>query len=105
MLIVVTIIAVVAGVSVPSITTGLASVRLASAAGTVASFLTSSMNRVDRHEESAAIVITPEENALRVFTAASGDKPDRTLALPQGIHVEGDAPCRISSFQAARCRA
>jgi prepilin-type N-terminal cleavage/methylation domain-containing protein len=94
MLIVVTIIAIVAGVSLPAVTTGLAGVRLQSAAGSVASFMTSSMNRVDRHEQAAAIVVSPGENSIAVFTAASGEKPERALSLPQGIRIEGDVPRR-----------
>ncbi len=95
MMIVVVIIAMVAGISFPALTAGLASVRLSSACGSVASFLTSSMNRVDRREEAAAIVVSPKEGNLAVFTAASGEKPERTLDLPQGISIEGDEPRRI----------
>jgi prepilin-type N-terminal cleavage/methylation domain-containing protein len=95
MLIVVMIIAAIAGVSFPAMNAGLAGVRLSSASGTVASFLTSSMNRVDRREEAAAIVISPKDNTLAVYTAASGEKPDRTLDLPQGISIEGDEPRRV----------
>jgi len=76
MLIVVTIIGIVASVSFPAVTSGLSGVRLQSAAGSVASFLTSSMNRVDRHEQSAAIVVSPKDNTLAVYTSASGDKPE-----------------------------
>jgi len=94
MLIVVTIIAIVAGVSVPAVTAGLSSVRLQSAAGSVASFMTSSMNRVDRHEQAAAIVVSPGDNSIAVFTAASGEKPERMLSLPPGIRIEGEAPRR-----------
>ena len=94
MLIVVTIIGIVAGVSFPAVTSGLSGVRLQSAAGSVASFLTTTMNRVDRHELGAAIVVSPKENSLAVFTAASGEKPERTLELPQGITIEGEEPHR-----------
>lgn len=94
MLIVVTIIGIVAGVSFPAVTAGLSGVRLQSAAGSVASFLTTSMNRVERHELAAAIVVSGKENTLAVFTAASGEKPERTLDLPQGIRIEGDEPRR-----------
>jgi prepilin-type N-terminal cleavage/methylation domain-containing protein len=94
LMIVVTIIAIVAGVSFPSITSGLASLRLNTASGSVASFLTSSMNRVDRHEEAAAIVVLPKENRLVVFTASSGEKPARTIEMPQGIRIEGEEPRR-----------
>ena len=89
MLIVVTIIGVIAGVSFPAVATGLSGIQLQSAAGSVAGFLTSAMNRVDRREEPAAIVISPGEGRVEVFTAASGEKAARALRLPNGISVEG----------------
>jgi prepilin-type N-terminal cleavage/methylation domain-containing protein len=95
MLIVVMIIGIIAGVSFPALTAGLAGVRLSSASGSAASFLTTAMNRVERREMAAAIVITPKENLMEVYTAASGGKPDTTLRMPQGIAIEGDAPRRF----------
>lgn len=95
MLIVVMIIALIAGVSFPALASGLASVRLSSAAGSTASFLTAAMNRVERRELAAAVVIAPRENRLAVFTAASGDKPEQTLQMPQGISIEGEEPRRF----------
>jgi prepilin-type N-terminal cleavage/methylation domain-containing protein len=95
MLIVVTIIGIIAGVSFPAMTAGLASVRLSSASGSAASFLTGAMNRVERRELAAAIVITPKENRMAVYTAASGNKPDTTLQMPQGVAIEGDEPRRF----------
>jgi len=95
MLIVVTIIGIIAGVSFPAMTAGLASVRLSSASGSAASFLTAAMNRVERRELAAAIVITPEENRIAVYTAASGSEPDTTLRMPQGVAIEGDEPRRF----------
>jgi prepilin-type N-terminal cleavage/methylation domain-containing protein len=95
MLIVVMIIGVIAGVSFPALTAGLAGVRLSSASGSAASFLTAAMNRVERRELAAAIVIAPKENRLAVYTAASGDKPDSTLTMPQGVAIEGDEPRRF----------
>ncbi len=90
LLIVVTIIGIVVGVSFPSLTSGLSGLRLTTASGSVASFLTASMNRVDRHEEAAAIVVSPKENIVAVYTASSGEKPERTLEMPQGVRIEGD---------------
>src|SRR5579863_8285237 len=95
MLIVVMIISIIAGISFPALTSGLASVRLSSASGSAASFLTATMNRVERRELAAAIVIEPKENQLAVYTAASGEKPDKTLRMPQGITIEGDEPRRF----------
>jgi prepilin-type N-terminal cleavage/methylation domain-containing protein len=95
MLIVVMIIGIIAGVSFPAMTAGLAGVRLSSASGSAASFLTAAMNRVERREQAAAIVITPKENQIAVYTAASGNKPDTALQMPQGVTIEGDAPRRF----------
>jgi prepilin-type N-terminal cleavage/methylation domain-containing protein len=95
LLIVLMIIAVIAGVSFPALTSGLSSIRLSSASGSAASFLTSTMNRVDRREESAAVVILPKENLLAVYTATSGARPDRTLEMPKGITIEGTEPRRF----------
>lgn len=94
-LVVVTIIAIIAGVSFPALTAGLASIRLSSASGSAASFLTSAMNRVDRREEPAAILISPNIGALEVYTAASGEKPYRQLKMPQGISIEGEEARRF----------
>ncbi len=98
MLIVVAIIATIAGISYPSLTAGLAGVRLASSAGSVASFLTSSMNFVDRREQPAAVLISPGENTLDMYTAASADKPKTRLTMPAGITIEGDEPRRFMLF-------
>jgi len=75
MLIVVSIIAAIASVSFPALTAGLAGVRLSSSAGDAASFFTSALNRVERREQAAAIVVEPALNRVAVFTAASGTKP------------------------------
>jgi prepilin-type N-terminal cleavage/methylation domain-containing protein len=95
MLIVVMIIALIAGITFPALAAGLASVRLNSASGSAASFLTAAMNRVERRETAAAVVIAPKEDELEVFTAASGEKPERTLRMPQGIFIEGEEPRRF----------
>lgn len=95
MLIVVMIIALIAGITFPALAAGLASVRLNSAAGSAASFLTATMNRVERREIPVAVVIAPKEDELEVFTGASGEKPERTLHMPQGIFIEGEEPRRF----------
>ncbi len=98
MLIVVTIIATIVSLSFPSLVSGLAGIRLASSASSVASFLTSSMNTVERHEQAAAIVVNPKENRLDVFTAISGEKPAATYQMPASIALEGDEPRRYVLF-------
>ena len=98
MLIVVAIIAVIASISFPSLTAGIAGVRLSSSAGDVASFLTASMSDVERHEQASAIEIIPKDNRLATFTAASGDKPVRVYQTPTGVSLEGDESRRYLLF-------
>lgn len=93
MMVVVTIIAVLTGLAFPSLIAGLAGIRLVSAAGTVASFLTSSLNHVERHEQPAAIMILPKEGKIQRFTTS--DTPDSTLEMPTGVSLEGEEPRRI----------
>jgi Tfp pilus assembly protein FimT len=94
MLIVVSIIAAIASVSFPSLISGLAGVRLSSAAGDAASFFTSALNRVERREQAAAIVLEPAQNRVAVYTAASGKKPFAELDLPPGIQIDADTSRR-----------
>jgi len=103
MLIVVSIIAAIVSVSFPSLTSGLAGIRLTSAAGSVASFLTTALNNVDRREQAAAIVISPADNTLAIYTAASGDKPTKKLEMPTGIAIEADELKRFLLFPGGAC--
>lgn len=98
LLIAVAIIAVIVSVSAPGLTTGLATVRLSSASGDAATFLTRTMNRVETREEAAAVVISPAANAIEAFTAASGEKPASELKMPQGISIEGEESKRIVMY-------
>ena len=98
MLIVVAIVATIASISFPALTSGLAGIRLSSASGSVASFLTSAMNSVERREQPAAIVIAPHENTLAVYSSDSGDKPREKMTMPQGISIEGDESRRFVLF-------
>jgi prepilin-type N-terminal cleavage/methylation domain-containing protein len=98
MLIVVAIIGTIASIAFPALTSGLAGVRLSSASSGLASFLTSTMNNVERHEQAAAIVVLPAENRVDVFTAASDDKPLKSYVPPESIHLEGLEPHRYLLF-------
>lgn len=98
MLVVIAIISVIISVSFPSLTGGLAGVRLASSSSEAASFLTSSLNTVERHEQAAAIVVSPKENRIEMYTAESGTSAASTYQFPSGIVLEGDEPQRYMLF-------
>lgn len=98
LLIAVAIIATIVGISFPALTTGMATVRLASASGSVASYLTGAINTVNRRERASAIVVSPADNVLAVYTATSGDKPASKLEMPSGVTIEGTEPRRYLLF-------
>jgi Tfp pilus assembly protein FimT len=90
LLVVMASVAAIVAISFPALSTGLGAVRLVSAAGSTASFLTAAMNDVERHEQPAAITIDPKQNELAVR--------NEHLKMPQGISIEGDEARRIALF-------
>lgn len=96
LLVVVTLIALVVGISFPSVASGLDSLRLRSTSNAIVAFLDTALDRSDRRQQAVEIRIAPKENAL---TARSADEGfDRRLDLPEGMRitavtprVEGDA--------------
>lgn len=87
MLLVVSLIALMAALSFPAASAGLDSIRLASAGDSVSAFLNSAVNRVERLQQPVAILIEPGRLTLQT----TGPTGQRTLELPQGVHIAGDA--------------
>ena len=90
MLVVVTIIGILAGISVPAASAGIDSVRLASATQSVAAFLNAAVDRAERHEEPVELTISPSENLFTLVTNDPGFS--RALKLPDGIALEAVLP-------------
>ena len=90
MLVVLTIIGLLAGISVPAASAGIDSVRLASATQSVAGFLNAAVDRAERREEPIELVVSPAQNLL---TLISNDPAfTRELQLPDGIVLEAVLP-------------
>jgi prepilin-type N-terminal cleavage/methylation domain-containing protein len=90
MMIVVTIIALIAGVSYPSITSGLDSLRLRSASNSIVTLLNTALDRADRRQQAVEILISPKENAI---TARSVDPGfNHHVDLQDGIHITSVLP-------------
>jgi hypothetical protein len=83
MMVVVALIAILAGISYPAVSSGLDSVRLSSAADSVASLLQSAVNRAERRQELMEISISRPDRAL----AATGVNYQKRLDLPDGIGI------------------
>jgi Tfp pilus assembly protein FimT len=81
MIVVVAIIGLIAGISFPSVTAGIDSVRMASATDSVSSFLNSAVNRAERHQEAVEVVISAKDNAIGMYA----NSLSRTLKMPDGV--------------------
>ncbi len=93
MMVVVAVIGLMAGISFPAVSTGLDSIRLHSAADSVAAFLNAAMNRAERRQEVVEVVIDPASNRIALYSTAPGFS--RTLDLPGSIALTGDSARRV----------
>ena len=90
MLIVMTLIALVAGLSFPSAASGVEGLRLRSASDSVVSFLNAAMDRASRREQVIEIWIAPKDN---VIIARSPDLAfSRRLEIPDTFHITAVLP-------------
>jgi len=87
LLIVMTLIALVAGISFPSVASGIDSLRLRSAGDQIVSFLNSSLDRADRRQQAVEILVSPEENALIARSSDLGFM--RRLDMPEPVKLIG----------------
>jgi prepilin-type N-terminal cleavage/methylation domain-containing protein len=92
MLVVVTIVALVAGISYPSIAAGLDSLRLRSASDSIVAFLNTALDRAERRQEAVEIRISPKDNGLSA-RSASGEFA-RDLQLPKNVRIANPVELR-----------
>jgi hypothetical protein len=90
MVIVVAIIGLIAGITYPSITSGLESVHLAAATDTVASFVNAALNRAERRQDIVELLISLKDNTMVVHSTEPGF--ERKVELPDGITIAAVLP-------------
>lgn len=90
MLVVVSIIGLLAGISYPSATAGIDSVRMRSATDSVSTILNYAVDHAERRQQPVEIVISPKENTISLFSTEPGFQ--RRLKLPDGIAIESLVP-------------
>ncbi len=83
MLIVVTIIGLIAGISFPAVSSGIDSLRIASASDSLVSFLNGGLNRAERRQEAVEVTVSVKDNAVYLASASL----NRTLAMPSGVTI------------------
>jgi prepilin-type N-terminal cleavage/methylation domain-containing protein len=86
MIVVVAIIGLIVGVSFPSVSAGIDSVRMVSAGDSVAAFLNAAVNRSQRREEPVELVIDLRTSHLAAYSNDASFA--RELTLPEGITIE-----------------
>lgn len=98
LMVVVSLLGLAAAISFPSVTSGLDSLRLTSASGSVASFLNGGLNRAERKQQVMEITLSKTDNALFLRSAEPGFV--RRLDLPEGVSivkVHPETPATLNS--------
>ena len=90
MLIVVALIGLLAGITFPSVTAGIDSLRISSASDSIVSFLNGALNRAERRQEVVEVEISPRGNTLSLRSTRAGFT--RTLELPEGVTIRAVLP-------------
>lgn len=90
MMVVVGILAIFAGLSFPSFTSGLDGLRLRNASDTVAASINSAVNSAERRQLPVQIALQPALN--RIVLRAAGSRADRVFELPPGIKIRRILP-------------
>lgn len=89
-LIVLVILSLLAGVSFPAVSAGLDSIRMRSAADSIAGIFTEAVNRAERAQEPLEVVISPADGTIAIRGLRTGF--ERDLRLPEGVVVEAVLP-------------
>ncbi len=90
MLIVVAIIALMVGITFPSVSAGIDSIRLMSAADSVVSFLNGALGRAERRQEAIEITVSKTDNSVILRSTEPGY--ERKLEMPTGVMIESILP-------------
>jgi prepilin-type N-terminal cleavage/methylation domain-containing protein len=89
MLVVVAVIGILVSVSVPSVSAGLDSVRLASTGDAIASFLNAAVTHAERSEHPVVVAISLKDGTI---SADGADGYARRFQMPQGITMDKVLP-------------
>ncbi len=90
LLIVVALLGLLASVTYPSVAAGLDSLRLTSAAESVASLLNAGLNHADRRRVPVMVEVSRDDNSVRLSSTEPGWT--KKLPMPDGVTVESVEP-------------
>ena len=95
-LIVVALIAMIAAVSFPAVSSGLDTLRLRSSSDAIVSFLNIALDHADRRQQAVEVVISPRENTLLSRTADLSFS--RRLDIPAQVSIVSVRPVLPNAF-------
>jgi len=90
MLMVVAIVGLLTAISFPAVTSGIDSIRLASASDSVVSFFNTGLNRAERRQQLIEIAVSKTERSLTMRSSEPGFL--RKIELPEGITIVSILP-------------
>ena len=97
------LIAMIAGLSYPAVSSGLDSLRLRSTSDAIVSFLNIALDHADRRQQAVEVIVSPRENILLSRTADLGFS--RRLDIPAQIHIVSVQPALAHCRSIRRSRA
>ena len=100
MLVVLALVSLLAGITYPSVTAGLDSLRLSSATSRVVTFFNAAMNRAERRRQVVELTIVPSESLLRLLSTEPGFH--RELKLEDGVRIVKVLPELIMADEGPR---
>jgi prepilin-type N-terminal cleavage/methylation domain-containing protein len=90
MMVVVAIMALIAGLSFPAVVSGIESMRLSQATRSVVQFLNAGLNRAERRQTVVEVTISKADNALWLRSTEAGF--EKKLDLPEGVRIVNVLP-------------
>ncbi len=90
MLVVVSLIAIVAGIGYPAMSSGIETLRLNAATQSIVVFINAGLNRAERRQQLVEVTISKADNTLSLQSSEPGF--ERKLELPDGVKIENVLP-------------
>lgn len=90
MLIVVALVGLLAGITFPSVSAGVDTMRLNSATGSVSGLFNEALNRADRRQQVVELTISKSEKALWLRSTEPGY--EKKITLPEGVSIRSILP-------------
>jgi len=100
MLIVVALVGLLAGITFPSVSAGVDTMRLNSATGSVSSLFNEALNRANRRQQVVEVTISKSEGALWLRSTEPGF--EKKVTLPEGVTIRSILPEPVQGEEGPR---